>query len=173
MKATSLILPLALLLATPAFAATKVEWKSVYTNIKTECVEVSASNDKAEIDFADSECKSFGGYSLHVEGGDIRYAPSLYLNGERLETGGSFAFHDPASDQVEWIYRKTTEEDGQGTVEWKGFVYRLSVSNQDGDGSHNELYAVRLAGKNTCSLGLVKNNEEARKLVQNARAQCK
>jgi hypothetical protein len=165
------LLALSLLASLPAFAA-KSEWKSVYTNTKTDCVVVSASNDRAEIDFSESECKSFGGYVLKVDGGDLRYGPSLSLNGDALDVGRPFSFHDPKGDKIEWIYRKTTEADGSGSVEWKGLVYRLSVSNEDGQSSHDELIAVRLAGKNTCSLGVVKTNEAARKLIQDARSAC-
>jgi hypothetical protein len=167
------LLALAALASAPALAASKTEWKSVYTNTKTDCVVVAASNDRAEIDFSDSECKAFGGYVLRIDGGDLRYGPSLSYNGQALEIGRPGAFHDPAGDKVEWIYRKTTEADGNGNVEWKGFVYRLSVSDPDGQSSHQELIAVRLDGEKTCSLGTVKNNEAARKLVQDSRAACK
>lgn len=173
MKLSSLAFAaLAALLSSPAFAATKVVWKSVYTNIKNDCVVVSASNDKAEIDFSDSECKSFGGYSLHIDGADLRYGPSLTLNGNTLDTGRPEGFHDMWGDKVEWIYKKTTEADGAGTVEWKGLVYRLSASDENGD-NHASLIAVRLDGENTCSLGKVKSNEAARKIVQDSRAACK
>ncbi|RZA05657.1 MAG: hypothetical protein EOP11_12330, partial [Proteobacteria bacterium] len=124
----NLLLALTFSLPNLAFAAPTSEWKSVYTNLKTDCVAISAANDKAEIDFSDSECKAFGGYELHISGGDLRYGPSLSFKGEPLEIGRPGAFHDPGSEKLEWIYLKTTEADGAGTIAWKGFVYSLSVA---------------------------------------------
>jgi hypothetical protein len=167
------ILALSFGLPTLASASSSTEWKSVYTNLKTDCVAISAANDKAEIDFADSECKAFGGYELHIDGGDLRYGPSLLFKGQPLEIGRPGAFHDPGSDKVEWIYAKTSEADGAGTIAWKGFVYSLSVANQDGEGSKRELTAVRLDGENTCSLGLAKTNEAARQLVRDSKPGCR
>jgi len=166
------ILLLAALLASPSAFAAKVEWKSVYTDLKNECVVVSSSNDTSEIDFFDSECKSFGGYRLRYSGGDIRYAPALSFNGLELQIGQPASFHDRASDKVEWVYRLTTESYGEGEIEWKGFVYRLSVANEDGMGSTNVLYAVRLDGEKTCLLGTPKTNEAARALIKNLNAPC-
>jgi hypothetical protein len=165
------ILLAALLLSPSAFAA-QVEWKSVYTDLKKDCVVVSSANDQAEIDFFEAECKSFGGYRLMHSGGDIRYAPVLSFNGVELEIGRPFSFHDTASDKVEWIYRHTTESDGGGQIEWKGFVYRLSVASAEGISDQNVLFAVRLDGENSCLLGKPKTNAEARALVQNLNAPC-
>lgn len=158
-------------LASPAFAATK--WKSVYTDIKKDCVVISASTSTAEIDFADSECKAFGGYELHVEGGDIRYNPTLKYNGQYLNIGGTGAFHDPGSDKVEWLYTHKMDSDGAGEIAWKGFIYRLSQATGNGSGPDEQvLYAVRLDKENTCLLGAVKTNVEARKLVYDLSAPC-
>lgn len=155
-----------------AQAATKVEWKSVYTDTAKDCVVVSASTDRAPIDFSASECKSFGGYRLLIDGGDLRYGPSLSYSGKSLEIGRPGGFHDPAGTQVEWIYRREVDEEGSGKLQWKGFIYRLSVTNEDGNSSRQELHVVRLDGAKTCHLGLAKTNEAARAMVKDASARC-
>ena len=153
-------------------AATKAEWKSVYTDTAKDCVVVSASTERAPIDFSSSECKSFGGYRLLLDGGDLRYGPSLSFGGESLEIGRPGAFHDPSGTKWEWMYRHEIDEEGSGTVEWKGFIYRLSVSNEEGTGSTNQLHVVRLDGAKTCHLGVAKTNEQARAMVKDASARC-
>lgn len=161
-----------ILSSVPAFAADTVKWGSVYTNLKKECVEFASATEKAPIDFYSADCKSFGGYRLQWSGGDIRYAPTLSFNGQDLDMGRPGAFHDLGSDNVEWMYKTIRNEEGIGEIEWKGFVYRLSVANENGDGNKDILYAVRLDGANSCFLGSPKNNEEARALVKNAAAPC-
>lgn len=168
----ALMILAALVSSASAYATETVKWGSVYTNLKKECVVFAASTDKAPIDFYSADCKSFGGYRLQWSGGDIRYAPVLSFNGQDLDMGRPGAFHDLASDNVEWMYKTAQDEEGSGDIEWKGFIYRLSVANENGDGSKNVLYAVRLDGANSCFLGNPKNNEEARALVKNAAAPC-
>jgi hypothetical protein len=168
----TLMILAALATSASAFAADTVKWGSVYTNLKKECVVFAEATEKAPIDFYSADCKSFGGYRLQWSGGDIRYAPVLSFNGEDLDMGRPGAFHDLGSDNVEWMYKTVQNEEGIGEIEWKGFIYRLSVANENGDGSTKILYAVRLDGAKSCFLGSPKTNEEARALVKNASAPC-
>lgn len=156
--------------ASPALAA-KSEWKSVYTNTKKDCVTIQESNENSEIDFYEADCKSFGGYRLKIAGGDIRYAPQLSFNGTDLPMGQPEGFHDLGSDNVEWVYRRESQADGQGSIEWKGFIYRLNVSHGPDD-SREVLYAVRLDGEKSCFLGYPASNREARAMVQNLSRPC-
>jgi hypothetical protein len=168
----TLMILTALLSSVSALAADQVKWGSAYTNLKKECVEFASATEKSPIDFYGADCKSFGGYRLQWSGGDIRYAPVLSFNGADLEMGRPGAFHDLGSDNVEWMYKTAQNEEGIGEIEWKGFIYRLSVANEDGMSNKSILYAVRLDGANSCFLGNPKNNEEARALVKNASAPC-
>lgn len=170
--ALALALALALFASAPSAFAGKSEWKSVYTDLKNDCVVFSSSNDKAEIDFYASDCKAFGGYRLQVSGGDIRYAPVLSFNGADIDMGRPGAFHDLGSEKVEWLAQITSEADGDGQIAWKGFIYRLNVSQPDGMKSDSILYAVRLDGEKSCLLGNPKSNEAARALVKNLSAPC-
>src|SRR4051812_25370259 len=86
-----------------ANAATETKWDSVYTDVKKDCLTVSSSNDKAPIDFFASECKAYGGYQLRIAGGDLRYGPELSFGGAQLDLQTPGAFHDMASDKIEWV----------------------------------------------------------------------
>jgi hypothetical protein len=152
--------------------AAPATWGSTYTDLKADCVIVSQATDKAPIDFFSSECKSFGGYRLQETGSDLRYGPALSLNGNDLEIGRPGSFHEMDSTKVEWMYTVSRDEEGSGEIEWKGFIYRLSVDNSEGTGSSSNLFVVRLDGEKTCFLGNAKTNEAARALVKNAKATC-
>lgn len=152
-------------------ASAAVESKSVYTNVNDECVVISAANQKAQIDFYEAECKSFGGYQLKIKGGDLRYGPELSYQGKILDLQRPYQFHDMGSDKVEWMYTHDVNQDGSGSIQWIGFIYRLSVAT-DVKKDETVLYAVRLNGETSCVLGTVKTNEEARALVLNREAAC-
>jgi hypothetical protein len=159
------------LIATVAHAKQN-NWNSVYTDLTKDCVTISRATNKAEIDFADQECKAFGGYQLNIAGGDVRYAPKLKYHGENINLHNPGAFHDMGSNKVEWIYFSTMDEAGQGSLKWVGWIYRLSVSRPNGTESDSILYAVRLDGENSCALGTAQTNEQARRLVYNSKPNC-
>ena len=155
-----------------AIAAPKVENKSVYTDITKDCVTIQASNDKSEIDFLETECKSFGGYTLKISGGDLRYGPELSFAGQEIDLQRPGGFHDTASANIEWMYQLTSNEDGTGSIKWKGLIYRLSVSDENGTNS-SVLYSVRLDGAKSCLIGKSKDNAVARQLVLASKPNCK
>lgn len=159
------------LLFIPFTASAATEWKSVYTNLDKDCVEISLSTTQAEIDFADSECKAFGGYELHIAGGDLRYGPELSYQGEALEIKTATSFHDMASRNIEWVYTRDVDPAGDGKIEWRGLVYRLSLADASG-GSRNVLFAVRLDGKDTCLIGEAVDNVAARDMISKSRKGC-
>lgn len=166
---------LSTLFAFPIFTSAQTITKgSVYTNIKTECLEVEMATDKAPIDFYTLECKAFGGYKLEISGGDLRYSPTLYWNDQAIEVKKPFSFHDPDSDMVEWVYEKSVDEEGAGQVRWIGFIYRLFI--QEGNSVDSILYAIRLDKEASCLIGEVraseKANELARELVYSSKAGC-
>ena len=164
---------LAMSLPTSVFAG-EVEWKSIYTSIAADCIEVSSSNQNAPIDFYEAQCKAFGGYGLKIEGGDLRYHPTLTYAGVELEIGGSYAFHDVASDKIEWLYQREVDREGLGKVKWQGLIYRLNIASQDGIGKDKSvLFAVRLNQEKSCLLGTAATNQEARNLVYDLSAPCK
>lgn len=146
---------------------------SVYTDLSKDCVVVAAANEQAPIDFYTAECKAFGGFQLTITGGDLRYHPELSFGGAAIVLDNPYTFHDMASNKVEWMYRKTTSADGSGSLQWIGFIYRLSEAKEDGSADQQVLRVVRLDGAKTCSIGSVATNEQARALVLNAKAACK
>ncbi|AFY01025.1 hypothetical protein [Bdellovibrio bacteriovorus] len=147
---------------------------SVFTNLSTECVEISAATEQSPIDFYDAECKGFGGYQLNIAGGDLRYHPELAYGGQQIALNNPYSFHDLASPKVEWMYRKTNSlEDGSGSLQWIGFIYRLSEATEDGTSDVEVVYAVRLDGADTCSIGTASTEEQARALVLSSKARCK
>ncbi|MCO5144304.1 MAG: hypothetical protein M9962_14545 [Oligoflexia bacterium] len=153
-------------------ATAATTWNSVYTDIEKDCITISESNDQADIDFYEAECKSFGGYQLKISGGDLRYAPTLTYKGKDLSMGRPWAFHDLGSTKVEWMYTLKKEADGSGSLDWKGFIYRLYVDKGESTGDLGILFAVRLDGTKSCFLGNPKTNEAARELIKNKSAKC-
>lgn len=170
MKASLLLA--SIFFTTLAIAAPKVENKSVYTDITKECVTIQASNDKSDIDFLETECKSFGGFTLKISGGDLRYGPELSFAGKEIELERPMGFHDTGSTKIEWMYQLTSDEDGTGSIKWTGLIYRLVVSDENGTDS-SVLYSVRLDGEKSCLIGKSKDNAVARQLVLGSKADCK
>lgn len=153
------------------FQFAQAEIGSVYTNVKADCLDVSVPTDKAEIDFYDASCKSYGGFDLRISGGDIRYSPRLSFGATEINLINPYSFHDLGSDKIEWVYSLTRDEQGAGTLVWKGLIYRLNVQNNETMKDESLLYVVRLDGENSCSIGTAKTNEEARNLVL-SKARC-
>jgi hypothetical protein len=157
------------LLSVSAFAETK----SVYTDMKTDCIVVSSATDKAPIDFFESECKSYGGYSLKENGGDLRYGPELSFNGTQIDLQRPGHFHNLGSEKIEWVYDLARDEEGSGKLNFKALIYRLSVANEDPDLKDSSvLYVVRLDKQKSCIIGTAKTNEAARELANNKTAKC-
>lgn len=165
------VLAILALISSSAFAGTA--WKSVYTNLDNDCVTVSQSNQNAVIDFQELECKSFGGYRLGVEGGDLRYKPTLKYGPTTIQMDSVGAFSDTGSKNIEWVYLHETARDGAGKVQWKGLIYRLSIQDGQSGQSRTELFAVRLDGSKSCLVGSTTDNLKARQLVYNSRPGCK
>lgn len=154
------------------FAA--IKWNSVYTDLSKDCVTISSATDKAPIDFFNSECKSFGGFSLFIEGGDLRYGPLLKYNGVEIDLKRPGAFHDTGSTKVEWVYTLEQDAEGLGQLNWKGLIYRLNVASFEEEGKNDSiLYSVRLDGEKSCLIGTSKTNEAALNLVKNSKVNCK
>ena len=159
-------------LSTAALAGEKT-WNSIYTDSDVDCVNVSLANGKAEIDFMKLECKAFGGYRLYIIGADLRYSASLDFNGKPAFDLSEARFHEMGSTKLEWIYLRDGKENGDGKIEWKGFIFRLKVAVDHGSKNDEEiLYAVRLNGTKSCLLGKVNSNEAARALIYDQRAAC-
>jgi hypothetical protein len=147
------------------------KWGSVVTNVEKDCVVISSSTEEAPIDFYESECKSFGGYSLFIKGSDLRYAPKLNFNSKEIELLNPYSFHDLASTEIEWLYSHEISNEGFGSIVWKGMIYSLSVAGND-DGEENGkdkviFYAVSLNGPKTCIIGRFQNSAEASVALQN------
>lgn len=159
------------LVLTMSFSVFGKEWKSIYTDVKNDCVVISSSTEEAPIDFFEAECKSFGGYQLYISGGDLRYSPKLKFEGADIDLQKPSRFHDLISHKMEWIYTIETDIEGFGSLEWKGFIYRLSIATDD-DKDITQYFAVRLKGQDSCLLGTAQTNEEARDLVYDQTLDC-
>jgi hypothetical protein len=170
-KLTFVFVLLSTIFSFRTFATTAIE--SVYTDTVADCVVVSSATDQAPIDFYVSQCKSFGGYSLGIRGVDLRYGPALSYNGIDLDLQRPAHFHDMATTKIEWLYKRESDEEGSGSLEWKGLIYHLSEANEDGASDIEKVYAVRLQQEKTCVLGVVSDDESARKLILDESALCK
>lgn len=161
------------LLSVSALAGTKTETKSVYTDMKKDCIVVSSATDKAPIDFYDSECKAYAGFVLKESGGDLRYGPELSFNGKQIDLQRPGHFHNLGSEKIEWVYDISRDEEGSGELKFKALIYRLSVANEDPDKKDSSvLYVVRLDGEKSCVIGTAKTNEAARDLANDKSAKC-
>lgn len=148
------------------------DWGSVLTNIEKDCVVISSATENAPIDFYESECKSFGRYSLFIKGSDLRYAPKLIFNSLEIELLNPYSFHDLANNDIMWIYSHEINNEGFGSIKWIGLVYALNVASIDDEGTeegHDKViyYAVSLNGPKTCIIGRFPNNAEASLAIQN------
>ncbi len=149
------------------------KWKSVYTDTIADCVEISAATEDAPIDFYEADCKSFGGYRLKIEGGDLRYGPELSFGETIFDLQRPGSFHDMGSTKIEWVYKHTLDNEGIGKIQWRGLIYRLSAATEDGERDESILYSIRLDGNKSCFLGMSSTNEKARELVYNSKTDCK
>lgn len=156
-----------------AFADSKTETKSVYTDLKTDCIVTSSATDLAPIDFFESECKAFGGFVLKENGGDLRYGPELSFSGKEIDLQRPGRFHNMGSQKIEWVYDVTRDEEGSGELKFKALIFRLSVADEDPDKKDKSvLYVVRLNSEKSCVIGTVSTNEQARALANDAAAKC-
>jgi hypothetical protein len=163
----------ALLLAGAPVHAEPLTWGSVYTSVAAkDCVEISKSNDRAEIDFSEAECPSYGGYRLHIGGGDLRYHPDLQFGGAAIELALPGNFHDMGGEKVEWLYTATRAYDGSGTLDWRALIFRLNVDDAETGKRRSLLYVVRLNGAKSCVIGSASSNDAARTLAHNLNAPC-
>lgn len=166
-----LIVPFSFLLMSFSFAP-DWQWKSTYTDIQKDYVVISEATDQASIDFHEAECRSFGGYQLCIEGGDLRYGPKHVFNGVQINLQRPGNFHDPGSDKIEWLYRHTIDADGVGSIEWAGLIYRLSVVDAENGTGTSVLYSVRLDREKSCVIGTSQTDEEAQSLIYHSKADC-
>lgn len=150
-----------------------IKFGSTYTDLKTDCIDVSVPTADAEIDFYDADCKAFGGYRLQITGSDLRYHPRLFFGAKEVALPEVLSFHDTGSQKIEWVYRLQRAEEGGGSIEWKGLIYRLNQASGDGEKDTSVLYAIRLDGTKSCLIGTTQSNTKARELVINSKPGCK
>lgn len=106
-----------ILISTLVFSTTtKAEWKTVVTDTQKDCVVVSSATDEAPIDFFTSECKAFGGFTLSITGGDLRYGPKLTFADSTIDLKNPPSFHDLASTEIEWLYEHKISNEGLGKI---------------------------------------------------------
>lgn len=168
----SIILLSALLGTFNAYSAAPV-WKSTYTDLKNDCVVISEATDEAPIDFYKTNCKSFAGFSLFIEGGDLRYGPELQFKDSVIDLQRPFQFHDMASDKIEWLYTHEIDNEGSGNIVWKGMIYQLSIADDDGSSDKAVYFSVRLDGEKSCLIGKSETDIEAHELVYHSTEGCK
>jgi hypothetical protein len=142
-------------------------WKSAFTDMKNDCVVISSGNDHAPVDFFRAECKSFGGYDLFIDGVDLRYGPELNYRDLKIDLQRPAAFHDTASDKIEWIYSHDSDHIGKGTIAWKGMIYQLSETNEDGKTETVYYYSIKLDADKSCLIGKTQSVSEARDMIYN------
>lgn len=147
--------------------------KSLYTDLSKDCVQISSSTDQAPIDFYEGECKAFGGYRLTIEGGDLRYHPSLSFGDKKIDIQTPGSFHDMPSNKIEWVYKHSVDKEGSGKLQWVGLIYRLSQATEDGEKDIQVLYVVRLDGVKSCLVGTTQSNTHAREMAYNSKPGCK
>jgi hypothetical protein len=149
------------------------EWKSTFVDLKNDCVVVSSATEEAPIDFYQADCKSFAGFAFSIEGGDLRYSPKLSFRDNVIDLQRPPQFHDMASDKVEWLYTHEIDNEGFGTIVWRGIIYQLSVADEDGGHDKAKYFSARLDGEKSCLIGTSATDTDARELVYHAAKDCK
>lgn len=172
MKFLLLSLLLSLLISLPSISF--AEWRSATTDLKNDCVVVSSATEEAPIDFYHAECKSFGGYGLAIEGGDLRYGPQLTYKEQTIDLKRPYQFHDLAAESIEWQYVIEVDNEGVGKLDWRGMIYQLSVAQYDEESDQDKVifYSVRLKGLESCVVGMSESESVARALIQKTESEC-
>lgn len=153
--------------------AQKTQTASKYTDLKADCIVVSQSTDESPMDFYGSECKAFGGYTLKETGSDLRYGPELSYKDTEIDLQRPGTFHNMGSQKIEWVYDVTSGEEGDGEINFKALIYRLSVADMNPNKKDKSvIYVVRLDKEKSCIIGTASSNEAARKLANNTAAKC-
>lgn len=172
MKFLLLSFLISLLITLPSI--TFAEWRSVTTDLKNDCVVISSATEDAPIDFYRAECKSFGGYALAIEGGDLRYGPELVYKEQSIDLKRPYQFHDLATESVEWLYEIEIDNEGVGKLDWRGMIYQLSVAQYDEEAEQDKVifYAVRLKGLESCVVGMSESESDARAMIKKDETVC-
>lgn len=120
------------------------------------------------VDYAVERCPDHDGYGVYVYGDEGTSSIGLKkgtgkeisLHPEKTKASNLPEFISPyvAGDQIEWRYDTT-----RGKKTLVGLIYR--VGDQSWPKEQTYLFIVRVAEKSFCPLGLVKTNEEARKMI--------
>lgn len=158
--------------------------KSAYTSLKFEdCITVNSTDflpeSEQDVDFYAGVCPGFGGYSLMVSGGDLRYSLLLSFNGKNIPLPFLAQFHETGA-VAEWRYTLTkTVVDFSNDLELKALIYRLNYSDMDRNGKNinkSMLVVVRLNKEKSCVIGKIPQQKDmnvvARKLADNPSAKC-
>jgi hypothetical protein len=147
-------------------------WKSAFTDLKNDCVAISSATDKAPIDFYRAECKSFAGFILFIDGGDLRYGPELHFKDSLIDLQRPPQFHDMGTEKIEWLYTIDLDDEGSGIIVWRGMIFQLSIANEDGVTEKIVNYSVRLDGDKSCLIGTTNTDTGARNLVYSSTEDC-
>jgi len=159
-----ILMSLALFAASaPAFAL------SHHTSVDPkDCVvaESSELDKEHEIDHKASECPGLGGYRIFVAGGDVRYSITLGFGQKQMELTKVGAFHDVGSKKIEWVYERPQRKDDEfsediAQVKYLALIHRISFPKQpDDDKWTSRLYVTKLAGENSCVVGVVEASDK-------------
>ena len=156
-----------ILVSGSAFAANQ----STYTSIaKADCQTIQDSeNEKdAPIDYYTGHCPGKNGYTVVISGGDLRYSLSLKFGRKEINLTQIGSFHDLGADKVEWR--------GPRGGQYTSIIYRLNIAQGDEGKDKSYLYVARLAGANTCIIGIVppgaNMNQQARDLADDEYLPC-
>lgn len=137
---------------------------SIHTSIAdVDCVinESSELEKEPEIDHFTKECPGLGGYRVIVSGGDLRYGITLDYQGTQVALDYQGSFHEPGSSKIEWVYERQPilgARDNPSEAKYLALIHRINYQtmNENGDlGESTKLYVTKLAGKDSCVVGVV------------------
>lgn len=186
MPIIKILISICMVLGSTAYA----EESSHFTSLTTPgCVVTEQGSDP--IDFMTLNCGSWAGYQISITGSDLRYSPRLQWQGHEIHLPVPIFIHDVESfssetykPSVEWYYPEMTAEKPTAAI------YTLFVENDPLENDSLEGLAemdpsaltytfhqvvVKLAGKDSCFIGTVKNDAsgiKARKIAANTSRPC-
>ncbi|MCO5113348.1 MAG: hypothetical protein M9899_04140 [Bdellovibrionaceae bacterium] len=178
---TILVLVMALGFTGAAWAQTGPQ--SVYTSLNIQdCLTVESvmllPEEEREIDYYTGVCPSYGGYTVGVSGGDLRYSLFLSYNGTEISLPSYYQFHE-TGNLAEWRYALKSTGFHSNELQLKALIYRIYYSDYDTNGNEvnkSNLIVVRLNKEKSCVIGIVPQQKDmnlaARKIADNPKARC-
>lgn len=149
-------------LATPAHAA-----ESRYSNIDVEQCAIVRKAEEGDGEWAEWICEPFAGYSILYESADLRETIHFIRGARKMRLDHGIGAFNRLDKKLEWRVPA-------GGGDPYAVIFRLHISNPDGNSEHQKLMVAKVTPTAVCLVGSVdmkvqpSPNTAARGLADNA-----